>query len=182
MGGISIYLTSYTLADMHSIFTKWIVSVPGIGGSLAVVAAMHSRIHRFEVKLMDLEPHDPYAKTAKRVAVLADEQRKRRRRRSLITRGSRYRKSTTQQMKGARSAYQKEAAKKLRNSEGPHMPTPPPVAAAATHHVTYNIFDDNCRNGKRTKPRLNHHPQEFKGWECVFLISHYYHCKARDGS
>ncbi|GKA28726.1 hypothetical protein Tco_0714971 [Tanacetum coccineum] len=76
MGGISIYLTSYTLADMHSIFTKWIVSVPGIGGSLAVVAAMHSRTHRFEVKLMDLEPHDPYAKTAKRVAVLAEEQRK----------------------------------------------------------------------------------------------------------
>ncbi|GJW31913.1 hypothetical protein Tco_0051945 [Tanacetum coccineum] len=53
-----------------------IVSVPGIGGSLAVVAAMHSRTHCFEVKLMDLEPHDPYAKTAKRVAVLAEEQRK----------------------------------------------------------------------------------------------------------
>nr|GFB75131.1 hypothetical protein [Tanacetum cinerariifolium] len=29
---------------------------------------------------------------------------------------------------------------------GPHMPTPPPVAAAAAHHVTYNIFVDNCRN------------------------------------
>ncbi|GKB39048.1 putative ribonuclease H-like domain-containing protein [Tanacetum coccineum] len=53
-----------------------IVDVLGIGGSLAVVAAMHSRTHCFEVKLMDLEPYDPYAKTAKRVAVLAEEQRK----------------------------------------------------------------------------------------------------------
>ncbi|GKD23961.1 hypothetical protein Tco_1225664, partial [Tanacetum coccineum] len=37
---------------------------------------LHSRIHRFEDKLMDLEPHDPYAKTVKRVAVLAEEQTK----------------------------------------------------------------------------------------------------------
>ncbi|GJX46942.1 hypothetical protein Tco_0272132 [Tanacetum coccineum] len=86
MGGISIYLTFYTLADMHSIFTKWIVSVPGIGGSLAVVAAMHSRTTCLRLNLnkkMYLEPHvnmetqqDPYAKTAKRGAVLAEEQRK----------------------------------------------------------------------------------------------------------
>ncbi|GJR10440.1 RAE1-like protein isoform X2 [Tanacetum coccineum] len=53
-----------------------IVSVPGIGRSLAVVAALDSRIHCFEDKLMDLEPHDPYAKTIKRVAVLAEEQMK----------------------------------------------------------------------------------------------------------
>ncbi|GJX46941.1 hypothetical protein Tco_0272131 [Tanacetum coccineum] len=60
------------------------------------------------------------------------------------------------------------------------MPTPPPVAAAAAHHVTYNIFVDNCRNGERTKPRLNHYPLEFKGWECVCLISHYYHIHPAD--
>ncbi|GJX10245.1 hypothetical protein Tco_0200104 [Tanacetum coccineum] len=36
---------------------KLIVSVPDIGGSLAAVAAMHSRTHCFEVKLMDLEPY-----------------------------------------------------------------------------------------------------------------------------
>nr|GEU60267.1 60S ribosomal protein L4 [Tanacetum cinerariifolium] len=147
------------------------------GGSLAIVADMHSRTHRFEVKLMDLEPHDPYAKTAKRVAVLADEQRKTAKKEKLDNKrqriSKRHRKSTTQQMKGARSAYQKEATKKLRNSEvvlrGPHMPTPPPVATTAAHHVTYNIFVDNCRNGERTKLRLNHYPLEFKGWECVCL-------------
>ncbi|GKC87197.1 RAE1-like protein, partial [Tanacetum coccineum] len=37
---------------------------------------LHSRIHCFEDKLMDLEPHDPYAKTVKRVAVVAEEQTK----------------------------------------------------------------------------------------------------------
>ncbi|GJW31914.1 hypothetical protein Tco_0051946 [Tanacetum coccineum] len=62
------------------------------------------------------------------------------------------------------------------------MPTPPPVAAAAAHHVTYNIFVDNCRNGERTKPRLNHYPLEFKGWECVCLISHYYHAFRKHGN
>nr|GFC07056.1 hypothetical protein [Tanacetum cinerariifolium] len=148
---------------------------------------------------------DPYAKTAKRVAVLADEQRKTAKKETLDNKRQHTQdivgpSSYSNQPRRKRSNIQKRSVdtssshtiSKVHNSanegrkvcisegsvlRGPHMPTPPPVATAAAHHVTYNIFVDNYRNGERTKPRLNHYPLEFKGLECICLISHYYHCK-----
>nr|GFB16678.1 hypothetical protein [Tanacetum cinerariifolium] len=154
----------------------------GIGGSLAVVAAMHSRTHRFE---------DPYAKTAKRVAVLPDEQRKTAKKETLDNKKQHTQdivepSSYSNQPRSKRSNIQKRSVdtssshtiSKVHNSanEGRKICiSEGSVAIAAAHHVTYNIFVDNYRNGERTKPRLNHYPLEFKGLECVFLISHYYH-------
>ncbi|GJY89060.1 hypothetical protein Tco_0503688 [Tanacetum coccineum] len=91
------------LEDLYEIVVgdTMIVGVPGIGGSLAVVAALHSRIHRFRDKLMDLKPHVealhellPKAIKTRMLKLprgwrfLLRSRGRRRRRRSLITRGS----------------------------------------------------------------------------------------------